>query len=98
MEEAAEQLLRAATLQPNAARLHFNLGLVLQHLGRLEQATVPLSRAAELAPDDPSTLHALADNLARRGRLATSPRRRTRPHRGHPDYPAGPAMLQALGG
>jgi Flp pilus assembly protein TadD len=77
IDEAAEQLLRAAALRPDAARIHFNLGLVLQQLGRLDQATAPLSRAAELAPDDPSTLHALADNLARRGRLATSARRRT---------------------
>jgi tetratricopeptide (TPR) repeat protein len=98
IDEAAEQLLRAAALRPDAARIHFNLGLVLQQLGRLDQATAPLSRAAELAPDDPSTLHALADNLARRGRLQQARAVVRDLVQRHPDYPAGPAMLRALGG
>ncbi len=98
MAEAAERLQHAASLRPDAARIQFNLGLVLQKLGRLDQAAGPLSRAAELAPGDPVTLHALADNLARRGHVSEARVVVQELIERHPDYPPGPAMARALDG
>lgn len=59
MEDAAAQLSEAARLMPQNARVHYNLGLVLQHLDRLSRAEAVLRRACELDPQDTQAQQAL---------------------------------------
>jgi tetratricopeptide (TPR) repeat protein len=68
-DEAVEHLSRAAESLPVRPRTFYNLGLLLQQIGRLEEAEVALRRAVEADPEDLDLLYALADHLARRGRL-----------------------------
>jgi len=60
LTEAAKHLTTAAKLLPQNARLHYNRGLALQHLGRVEEAEKALKTADELSPRTPEYLHALA--------------------------------------
>lgn len=47
---ALEALQRALKLNPGKAELHFNLGYVLEQLGRLEEAMAAYRRAVDLKP------------------------------------------------
>ena len=60
LEEAATSLMVSAELLPERARVHYNLGLTLQHLGRRQEAEVALLRARLIEPNQPDFLHALA--------------------------------------
>jgi len=55
---------------PRDARAHYNLGLLLQQLGRLDEAERELRAALAEEPDSLEVLQALADYLLRRGRPA----------------------------
>ena len=49
--------------------MRYNLGLLLQQLGRLDEAEAELELALAIEPVNPAMLAALADHLLRRGRL-----------------------------
>jgi tetratricopeptide (TPR) repeat protein len=67
LDEAVVFLERAAVLQPDRARAHYNSGLALQALGRIDEAGAALLRAVELEPENLDYLYALADHYARAG-------------------------------
>ena len=50
-ELAVELITRALAIQPNLAEAHCNLGLALQALGKLDEATVSYHKALALKPD-----------------------------------------------
>jgi predicted CXXCH cytochrome family protein len=60
ISEAAEHLAKAAELSPRNPRIHYNLGLARQQLGKPAEAEKALLAALELAPRSPDYLHALA--------------------------------------
>ncbi len=60
LQEAATMLSTAAKLLSDNPRVHYNYGLALQKLGRLESAEKALIKARELAPATPDYLHAIA--------------------------------------
>ena len=60
LEDSAKALEQAARLMPDRARVHYNLGLTMQHLERREEAASALLRALEIEPANPEFVHALA--------------------------------------
>ncbi len=72
LEEAAEQLARAAQHAAANARIHYNYGLALQKLGRMEEAEAALKQACRLAPGAADHLHALAVFYVQQGRWASA--------------------------
>jgi tetratricopeptide (TPR) repeat protein len=63
LAEAAEFLGKAAELSPENARIHYNYGLALQKLGRMDEAEAALKRALDkgkTTPAAPQFLYALA--------------------------------------
>jgi Flp pilus assembly protein TadD len=67
--EAAKYLERAASGMPTRARIHYNLGLLLQHLRQDSDAETSLLKAQELEPDNLDYLYALADFYLKRNKL-----------------------------
>ena len=59
LEDAAQALSEAAELLPERARVHYNYGLALQHLGRGRKAESALQTAHKLDRDNPEILRAL---------------------------------------
>lgn len=57
--DAIRALERAAELEPESARIHFQLGIALLQLGRKEEARTALERARRLYPSDPAIAAAL---------------------------------------
>jgi tetratricopeptide (TPR) repeat protein len=53
---------------PRNARARYNLGLLLQQLGRLDEAGEALSAAVTLEPENPDYLLALGDYYLKHGR------------------------------
>ena len=70
---AEEYARRAMDLAPDQAESHFNLGLVLRELGRLDEAITSLTRAAEIE-EIPDHLIALATALVAAGRIEEADR------------------------
>ncbi|MCM2319231.1 MAG: tetratricopeptide repeat protein [Pseudomonas sp.] len=66
--EAADWLRRAADAQPQRVRIHYNLGLLLGQLGRIDEASAALLRGLALAAADRDLLYALAHLNYRTGR------------------------------
>jgi Flp pilus assembly protein TadD len=87
--EALPLLRRAASGMPRAARVHYNLGLLEQQVGNLDDAERALRRAVELDPAGLDVLYALADHLVRQGRLAEAVPVADRMIEPHPDQPVG---------
>jgi len=54
---------------PNRARIHYNLGLLLQHLKRDSEAEVSLTKAMILEPDNMDYFYALADYYVKRSKF-----------------------------
>jgi len=59
LDEAVEQLAKAAELAGHNPRIYYNYGLALQTLGRMKEAEAALKEACRLAPDAADHLHAL---------------------------------------
>lgn len=72
MEESVAALSQAAKLDPTNPRMHYNLGLALQRLGRLGQAAESLAKAERLAPREAEYLYALAVLHAQAGQWQTA--------------------------
>jgi tetratricopeptide (TPR) repeat protein len=60
LEQALDHLAEAARLAGQNPRVHYNYGLALQKLGRMDEAETSLKRAYRMAPRAPDHLHALA--------------------------------------
>jgi tetratricopeptide (TPR) repeat protein len=73
-EEAAVCLEKAAQGIPQRARIHYNLGLLLQLLGRDSEAEKELLAALRIEPDNIDFLYAAADHFLKRGRLGEAKR------------------------
>jgi len=63
-DEAVEAWKNAARLKPDWFEVHRDLALVLQALGRREEALVHLRKAVELRPSDPQLTQMLAEFTA----------------------------------
>lgn len=68
LADAATELAAAARLAPKNPRIHYNLGLAYQNLGRHGQAEESLRTARQLAPTVPDYPRALAIFYAQRER------------------------------
>jgi predicted Zn-dependent protease len=62
-------LKQAAAGIPDRARIHYNLGLLLQHLKQDSDAEAALLKARELQPDNLDYLYALAEFYLKRKKL-----------------------------
>jgi len=60
LPEAVAALARSAKLLPQRARVHYNLWLALQQLGRRRESGAELSAAQRLDPRDAATVYVLA--------------------------------------
>ena len=69
-KRASKSLEQAAVLQPDDARVHYNLALTLQRQDRQDAAETAMRRAVELAPEDPDILYAFAALLSDGGQPA----------------------------
>jgi len=65
--EAAEYLARAAEGLPGHPRIHYNLGLLYQHLGNAPGAEAELTAALSLEPRNLDFQYALVDHYLKRG-------------------------------
>jgi len=66
LAEAVDSYARMTAMNPRYMRGHYLRGLLLQQLGRLEEAEAEQVRAAELAPEAAAVFRALAEVRARR--------------------------------
>lgn len=96
LEEAAGILGQAAQRMPDNPRVHYNYGLALQKLGRLDEAEKALIQAQELAPSVPDYLHALAILYAQQERWPHAIAAGERLVREHPREPAFQSLLNYL--
>jgi tetratricopeptide (TPR) repeat protein len=68
-DDALRQLYAGVQLEPEVADRHYQLGVVLARMGRLNDAIPQLSEAIRLAPADPSANYNLAVAFASAGRM-----------------------------
>jgi len=68
-QEAERALARGAELNPNSARVQFNLANILEILDRPDEAEPHFLRYTEIAPDDPMGFYNYAVHLDKRGRF-----------------------------
>jgi len=94
--EAVDLLTRVAAVADSAA-VHHNLGVALDHAGRLDEAIDAFARAARLDPADALTRKNLGLALDRRGDKAGAVRAFQEALRLRPDYPeAQQGLIGAL--
>ncbi len=91
--EAAEYLEKAARGLPQRARIHYNLGLLLQLLGRDSEAEKELLAALRIEPDNIDFLYAAADHYLKRGRLGEAKRMAETMIEKHPSNRLGQDLL-----
>jgi tetratricopeptide (TPR) repeat protein len=70
-------------------RVRYNLGLLLQQLGRHDGAEAAFREALVVAPTDLEVLYAYADHLIKRGRNADAMKVAERMIAAHPDQQIG---------
>jgi predicted Zn-dependent protease len=87
-------IARAADGQPRNARARYNLGLLYQQLGRLDEARQALQAAVALEPGNGDYLFALGDHYLRRGQRQEALAVADRLIAAFPQDPAG-AQLRA---
>jgi tetratricopeptide (TPR) repeat protein len=83
----------AAQGLPKRSRLHYNLGLLLQHLKRDTAAEAALLTALEIEPDNLDYLYALADHYLKRQKLVQARRIAEQMIAKHPDKSIGYEVL-----
>jgi len=93
LEEAAGELAQAIRFSPNNARIHYNYGLALQRLKRLDEAEQSLKTACKLASGDPDHLHALTILYSQQKRWANAIMCAEELVRQHPGNPQMRAVL-----
>ena len=67
--ESVNAIQKATALSPQDAEAHYNLGVTLQKLGRLDEAEACYTQAIALRPDFTTAHYNLGDALKRLGRL-----------------------------
>jgi tetratricopeptide (TPR) repeat protein len=92
-EEASLYLSMAARGLPNRARVHYNLGLLLDFLHKDLEAQTALLRALELEPDNLDFLNALAQFYVKRGRYQEAKSIAEQMIAEHPSSPLGRNLL-----
>lgn len=68
--ESFERNLAASTLNPADAEAHYNLGLIYQERGQLDEAKACFQRAIEIRPDEADAHYQLGRIAREEGRLA----------------------------
>lgn len=81
---------------PDRARIHYNLGLLRQHLKQDSDAEASLLKAQELAPDNLDYLYALADFYLKRKKLQKARNIAEEMVARHPTQRIGHDMLQLI--
>jgi tetratricopeptide (TPR) repeat protein len=81
-------------LEPRDARTHYNLGLLHQQEGELDESERELKRALELQPHSPDFLYALADHYLRRAMYDEVPALADRLEKVLPDQPYAEQLRQ----
>jgi predicted CXXCH cytochrome family protein len=94
MPEAATELLKAAALMPNLARVHYNAALAQERIGRPVVAEAQLLEANRLDPDSADILSALTIFYLQRQDWQQAAKFARDLSRHHPDYPGAQALLQ----
>lgn len=84
--DAEDLLRRAVRMRQEDARIHTNLGVVLDMQGRAEEAVRSFRRALELSPDDPTVLLNLGAIYGEMGRHDDAARVLERCRTMHPGY------------
>ncbi len=92
--EAERHLALAARGIPDGSRVHYNLGLLYDYLGKYQQAEMALSRAVELEPNNMDYLQALAQHYLRRGNLSAAGAVADRMIAQHPENRAGAELRE----
>ena len=95
-DEAAVYLKRAARGMPGRARVHYNLGLLLQHLKRDSEAEVALARAMTLEPDNINYLYALTEYYLKRGKFQEAKPIAEQMVARHPEVQVGHNLLSII--
>jgi Flp pilus assembly protein TadD len=94
--EAARYLEAAARGMPERSRVHYNLGLLLDYLGRDVQAESALQRAVELEPDNLEYLNAVAQYYLKREMYEQAKRIAEQIISRHPTNRLGPQLLDII--
>jgi len=94
--EAAEHLANAAVGLPDRARVHYNLGLLLQYLQKDAEAETALWKALKIEPNSIDYLYALADFYIKRGKLQAAKPIVEQMVAKHPSQPIGHDLLNFL--
>ena len=68
-EEAARFMGEAADNMPDAARVHYNYGILLQYLNRDKQAESEFKKALSIDPENMDFLYALFDFYYKRSEM-----------------------------
>jgi Flp pilus assembly protein TadD len=94
--QAVVYLGKAAKGMPGRARVHYNLGLLLQSLQRDADAETALLKALELDTDNMDYLYALADYYLKRGKLQKAKNIAEQMVAKHPDQRIGHEFLEFI--
>jgi Flp pilus assembly protein TadD len=97
-EEAARYLEAAARGMPERSRVQYNLGLLLDYLGRDVQAESALQRALELEPANIEYLNAIAQYYLKREMYQEAKRIAEQIISRHPTKRLGPQLLEIVKG
>lgn len=89
-------MAKASKGMPKRARIHYNLGLLLQYLRQDAEAETALLKALKLDTDNLDYLYALADHYIKRGRLQKAKGIAEQMVAKHPDRRIGPELLKII--
>jgi tetratricopeptide (TPR) repeat protein len=81
---------------PDAARVHYNYGLLLQILKKDSEAEAELQKALDLDPENMDFLYALFDYYLKRSQYKKAKMIAETMVRVNPELPAGRQMLEAV--
>lgn len=81
---------------PDRARIHYNLGLLLQYLKRDSEAEAELSKAITLGPDNMDYLYALTEYYLKRGKLQEAKPIAEKMVARHPAMQVGHSLLNLI--
>jgi Flp pilus assembly protein TadD len=95
-DEAVLYLKRAAQGMPERARVHYNLGVLLDYLQKDNEAEAALLKALELEPDHMDYLRAVAEFYLKRKRFPDAKRIAEHMIRKHPSKELGPRILDFI--
>ena len=81
---------------PARARVHYNLGLLLQQMGRPVEAETSLLMALQIEPDSMDYLFAVADHYIKRKKLVEARRIAEQMISKHPSNDLGRRLLRVI--